>query len=103
MFIEYRVWKFEKCGTMGPILKQLNRRQVLHGKNRTTSSIPLLRLEMARELGLPPYVVFHDKTLKEMAILKPQSRTAMLQVTGIGEVKLERYGDLFLDVINEVT
>jgi ATP-dependent DNA helicase RecQ len=61
----------------------------------------LLRLEIARKLGLPPYVVFHDKTLKEMAILKPQSRTAMLQVTGIGEVKLERYGERFLDVIKE--
>jgi ATP-dependent DNA helicase RecQ len=60
-----------------------------------------LRLEIARQLGLPPFVVFHDKTLKEMAILKPQSRTAMLQVTGIGEVKLERYGDRFLDAIKE--
>ena len=62
----------------------------------------LLRLEMAREMGLPPYVIFHDKTLKEMVILKPKSRTAMLQVTGIGEVKYERYGDRFLDVIKEV-
>jgi len=62
----------------------------------------LLRLEMARELGLPPYVIFHDKTLKEMAILKPKSPPAMLQVTGIGEVKLERYGHRFLDAIKEV-
>jgi ATP-dependent DNA helicase RecQ len=62
----------------------------------------ILRLEMARELGLPPYVIFHDKTLKEMAILKPKSPRAMLQVTGVGEVKLERYGDRFLAVIAEV-
>jgi ATP-dependent DNA helicase RecQ len=61
----------------------------------------LLRLEIARKLGLPPYVVFHDKTLKEMAILKPQSRAAMLQITGIGEKKLERFGDRFLEVIKE--
>ncbi len=61
----------------------------------------LLRLEIARKLELPPYVVFHDKTLKEMVILKPQSRTAMLQVTGIGKQKLERYGDRFLEVIKE--
>ncbi len=61
----------------------------------------LLRLEIARQLELPPYVVFHDKTLKEMVILKPQSRTAMLQVTGIGKQKLERYGDRFLDVIKK--
>jgi superfamily II DNA helicase RecQ len=38
-----------------------------------------------------------------MAILKPKSRTAMLQVTGIGEVKLERYGHRFLDAIKEVS
>jgi ATP-dependent DNA helicase RecQ len=61
----------------------------------------LLRLEIARQLELPPYVVFHDKTLKEMAILKPQSRTSMLKVTGIGEKKLERFGDRFLEVIKE--
>jgi ATP-dependent DNA helicase RecQ len=64
-------------------------------------TLRLLRLEIARQLGLPPYVVFHDKTLKEMAILKPQSRTAMLQVTGIGEKKLERFGGRFLEVIKE--
>jgi len=59
----------------------------------------LLRLEIARQLELPPFVVFHDKTLKEMAILKPTSRTAMLQVTGVGEQKLRRYGDRFIDAI----
>jgi len=61
----------------------------------------LLRLEIARQLELPPFVVFHDKTLKEMAILKPTSRTAMLQVTGVGEQKLQRYGDRFLDAIKD--
>jgi ATP-dependent DNA helicase RecQ len=61
----------------------------------------LLRLEIARKLGLPPYVVFHDKTLKELTILKPQSRAEMLQVTGIGEKKLERFGDGFLEIIKE--
>ncbi len=69
------------------------------GETQLFEKLRLLRLEIARQFGLPPYVVFHDKTLKEMAILKPQSRTAMLQVTGVGEQKLERYGDRFLDVI----
>jgi ATP-dependent DNA helicase RecQ len=63
----------------------------------------LLRLEIAGQLELPPFVVFHDKTLKEMAILKPTSRTAMLQVTGVGEQKLRRYGDRFLDAIKDGT
>ncbi|MBW2201618.1 MAG: DNA helicase RecQ [Deltaproteobacteria bacterium] len=71
------------------------------GETQLFEKLRLLRLEIARQLALPPYVVFHDKTLKEMAILKPQNRTAMLQVTGIGEQKLERYGDRFLDVIKE--
>ena len=62
----------------------------------------LLRLEIARELGLPPYVVFHDKTLKEMAVLKPQDPATMLCVTGVGEQKLKRYGDRFLAVIKEI-
>jgi len=69
------------------------------GENQLFEKLRLLRLEIARELELPPYIVFHDKTLKEMAILKPASRAAMLQVTGVGEQKFERYGDRFLDAI----
>jgi ATP-dependent DNA helicase RecQ len=61
----------------------------------------LLRLRIARKLGLPPYVVFHDRTLEELAVLKPQSRKGMLQITGIGETKLERFGNQFLEVIKE--
>ena len=60
-----------------------------------------LRLEIARESNLPPYVIFHDKTLKEMAIVKPQNLRALLQVTGVGEHKLNLYGERFLEVINE--
>ena len=69
------------------------------GVKHLFEKLRLLRLEIARQLELPPFVVFHDKTLKEMAILKPTSRTAMLQVTGVGEQKLRKYGDRFLDVI----
>ena len=44
---------------------------------------------------MPPYVVFHDKTLKEMAALRPSSRAELLEVTGVGERKAELYGDRF--------
>jgi ATP-dependent DNA helicase RecQ len=71
------------------------------GVKQLFEKLRILRLEIARQLKLPPYVVFHDKTLKEMAILKPASRAAMLQVTGVGEHKIERYGDRFLDLIKE--
>ena len=57
------------------------------------------RLKIAVEAGLPPYVVFHDTTLKELVRLRPDSPEAMLRVHGIGQAKLERYGETFLAVI----
>jgi ATP-dependent DNA helicase RecQ len=73
----------------------------------TECSMPLweklrrLRLDISKRLGLPPYVVFHDKTLKEMVALRPKNREELLQVTGVGEKKAEQYGDLFLSAIND--
>ena len=60
-----------------------------------------LRLQMARENGLPPYIVFHDKTLREMAALKPGNREEFLMITGVGELKAEKYGECFLKAIRE--
>lgn len=51
-----------------------------------------LRAEIAREEKVPPYIVFSDKTLVFMSRIKPKNREEMLQVTGVGEYKLERYG-----------
>jgi ATP-dependent DNA helicase RecQ len=59
------------------------------------------RLELARERGLPPYVIFHDSTLLEMVERRPSSRAAMAAVPGVGARKLEEYGDIFLAVIAE--
>jgi ATP-dependent DNA helicase RecQ len=58
-----------------------------------------LRLEIARGRGVPPYVVFHDSTLREMARLKPASLPALLHVPGVGERKAEAFGQQFLDAI----
>jgi ATP-dependent DNA helicase RecQ len=57
------------------------------------------RLELAREQNVPPYVIFHDRTLRELAIHKPNSLFAMSGISGVGERKMERYGQTFLDVI----
>ena len=57
------------------------------------------RKEMADEAGVPPYVIFSDKTLVEMASYYPQSLTSLLNISGVGQVKLRQYGDAFLDVI----
>lgn len=61
-----------------------------------------LRLEIAKENGIPPYVVFSDKTLKEMAEKLPCDKETMLGVSGVGEVKFERYGEAFLELCTEL-
>lgn len=57
------------------------------------------RKEMADEAGVPPYVIFPDRTLTEMAAYYPQSTAGLLNISGVGQVKLVQYGDAFLDVI----
>ncbi|HYN45704.1 MAG TPA: RQC domain-containing protein, partial [Allosphingosinicella sp.] len=57
------------------------------------------RRDLAAEAGVPPYVIFHDSTLREMAALKPGTLQALSGVAGVGEAKLTRYGAAFLDVI----
>jgi ATP-dependent DNA helicase RecQ len=58
-----------------------------------------LRLETARDLGIPPYMVFHDKTLKEMAQTAPKTTEALLCITGVGQKKAEQYGPAFIEAI----
>ena len=57
------------------------------------------RRELAATAGVPPYVIFHDSTLREMAALKPTTRHALERVSGVGAAKLERFGDAFVEVI----
>ena len=57
------------------------------------------RRELAEEAQVPPYVVFHDATLREMAQAKPDSLSKLSQITGVGSRKLEAYGDAFLAVL----
>jgi ATP-dependent DNA helicase RecQ len=58
-----------------------------------------LRLEIARQLGIPPYLIFHDNTLKEMAALKPATEEQFLAIKGVGAAKARRYSAVFLDCI----
>lgn len=59
-----------------------------------------LRREIAREENVPPYLIFSDRTLVDMCVKKPQNKEQMLQVSGVGEFKLEKYGEAFLERIN---
>ncbi len=59
------------------------------------------RTEIARDEKVPPYIIFSDKTLNDMCIKLPIDKKEMLEVTGVGNTKFERYGDGFLRIINE--
>jgi ATP-dependent DNA helicase RecQ len=84
------------------------RKEISWARNQNSAIIPdqdLLsalktkRQELAKAQNVPAYVVFHDKTLLEMAQVKPQTLEEMLQVSGVGEAKLQRYGQELLGVI----
>jgi ATP-dependent DNA helicase RecQ len=59
------------------------------------------RKQLADEQGVPPYVIFHDATLAQMAHERPASRAEFAELSGVGALKLERYADAFLEVIRE--
>ena len=61
------------------------------------------RTELAREQGVPPYVIFHDSTLLEFLNRRPISLIEMAKINGVGQAKLERYGDAFLQVLENAS
>ena len=60
-----------------------------------------LRKAIAASENLPPYIVFSDKSLREMSMLFPKDRDAFLQINGVGRRKWESYGETFLTTIND--
>ncbi|MBQ3665495.1 MAG: DNA helicase RecQ [Lachnospiraceae bacterium] len=81
-------------------------------KNRSTDSLTRegyelfeklrrLRLVIAKEEAMPPYIIFNDKTLIDMCVKMPENRQEMFRVSGVGENKYEKYGQRFLDEIAE--
>ncbi len=81
------------------------REDALAGTNRYDKSLfdllKAVRTELARQKNVPPYVIFSDKTLREMSALKPVDNSGFLRVSGVGETKLEQYGPVFLPKIRE--
>jgi len=59
-----------------------------------------LRAELAKAYNVPPYVIFPDRTLTEMALIRPHTSSQLLEISGVGQTKLERYGDEFLGAIS---
>ena len=58
-----------------------------------------LRRNLAREADVPPYVIFHDSTLREMTATRPRTDAELAHITGVGARKREAYGEAFLEVI----
>jgi ATP-dependent DNA helicase RecQ len=60
-----------------------------------------LRKRLADEHGMPPYVIFHDATLREMAVRRPVTLAELGGIRGVGEFKLSRYGEPFVAAVRE--
>jgi ATP-dependent DNA helicase RecQ len=58
-------------------------------------------MNIANDQGIEPFQVFHNSSLEEMATIKPTTHSEFLSVSGVGPVKLEQYGDSFLQVIRD--
>ncbi|MDL2281204.1 DNA helicase RecQ [Selenomonadales bacterium OttesenSCG-928-I06] len=73
-----------------------------HGENPVLYvKLKELRLELAREQGVPAYVIFPDTTLRDMCSKMPQTKEEFSKVSGVGKVKMERYCDVFLELIKQ--
>ena len=62
-------------------------------------ALRVCRQSLASEHNVPPYVIFHDKTLREMLAYRPQTASDLLDISGVGQTKLDRYGERFLAVV----
>lgn len=76
-------------------------RDASHGRHDLFSVLKDLRNRLAKEKNLPSYIVFNDKSLHDMCNLLPRNEDEFLMVHGVGQSKLESYGDMFLKTINE--
>lgn len=72
-------------------------------EDRLWLALKAKRMELAREQGVPPYVIFHDSTLLEMMDQRPGSLNELARISGVGQGKLARYGDDFLEVFEAYT
>ena len=83
----------------------LQKKSTLHWKNAGDQALwhdlKTCRLHLAQEQGVPPYVIFHDSTLEEIVEHKPKTLKELGKISGIGQVKLKRYGIAFLEVLAE--
>ena len=76
-------------------------KEAQHGRDDLFNALKNLRNKLAKEKGLPSYIVFNDKSLHDMCAIMPRNSDEFLMVHGVGQSKLDNYGDQFLDVIGD--
>ncbi|OPJ58275.1 DNA helicase RecQ [Clostridium oryzae] len=79
--------------------KEMKRVNKISSDNELFELLRNLRRSIAQEEGVPPYLVFSDNTLRDMSVKYPVDQVSILNVSGVGEVKLERYGQKFIELI----
>lgn len=78
--------------------KTINRRDY---DDKLFNHLKKVRLELSKDRNIPPFIIFSDASLKDMATLKPQTEQAFLEIKGVGDKKLLQYGDIFIAEISE--
>ncbi|MFV0297105.1 MAG: HRDC domain-containing protein, partial [Hyphomicrobiaceae bacterium] len=73
--------------------------RVAAGDQQLFQALKALRIRLAEDANVPPYVICHDKTLAELATKRPENTEALQDISGLGTRKIARYGQNFLDVI----
>ncbi|MES2961655.1 MAG: DNA helicase RecQ [Pseudomonadota bacterium] len=68
-------------------------------ENELFAKLKAKRFEIAKAQNMPPYIIFHDKTLLEMIKVQPKNLQDMLKISGVGEAKVQKYGEVFLNIL----
>lgn len=89
----------QQASVLVKVLQVKRDKRVQQGDEALFERLRQVRRDIAQEDGVPPYVIFPDTTLRQMATVCPMDKRSMLGITGVGEVKFERYGARFLDAI----
>ena len=105
----------DRCVQPQPLAAPLAKPKATKTKAKATADLPsdydttlfeilrTVRTEEAKRRGVPPYIIFGDKTLRELVIHQPTTNDAFLDIIGVGDMKLEQFGELFMDAISQYT
>ena len=99
MKIIIRIVEEDKHKETKIVKNSMSKANFTSAQNRLFEDLRILRLNIARDNHIPPYIVFDDKCLVDMTYKAPTTKEEMLNVSGVGEVKYQKYGSKFLEVI----